>query len=228
MNHVKLAPSILSADFSRLGAQVREAVEAGAEYIHIDVMDGHFVPNITIGPLIVKAIRPLATALNATVDVHLMIENPGRYVDAFADAGADIITVHVEAAPHLHRVVQAIHEKGVKAGVTLNPATPLTALEEILPYVELVLIMSVNPGFGGQSYIPASTDKIRRLRQMLDDIGSTADLEVDGGVKAHNALDIANAGANVLVAGSAIFNDRQSISDNINAFRHALRASAPS
>jgi ribulose-phosphate 3-epimerase len=227
MNHVKLAPSILSADFSQLGAQVREAVEAGAEYVHVDVMDGHFVPNITIGPLIVAAIRPLAAALNAVIDVHLMIENPGRYVGAFADAGADIITVHLEVAPHLHRVVQAIHEKGSKAGVSLNPATPLTALEEILPYVELVLIMSVNPGFGGQSYIPASTDKIRRLRHMLDDIGSTADLEVDGGVKAHNAQEIVNAGANVLVAGSAIFNDRQSVADNIAAFRQALRAPAP-
>lgn len=223
MSHVKLAPSILSADFSRLGDQVREAVEAGAEYIHVDVMDGHFVPNITIGPLIVEAIRPLATALNATVDVHLMIENPDRYVATFANAGADIITVHVETAPHLHRVVQAIHEKGAKAGVTLNPATPLSSLEEILPYVDLVLVMSVNPGFGGQSYIPTSTDKIRRLRQMLNNIGSKAELEVDGGIKPENSAEIIKAGATVLVAGSAIFNDSASITDNIAAFRKAIQ-----
>jgi ribulose-phosphate 3-epimerase len=222
MKQIKIAPSILSADFARLGEQVAEAVKAGAEYIHVDVMDGHFVPNITIGPLIVEALRPLAANLGAVLDVHLMIANPAAYVADFAKAGADIITVHVEADPHLHRTVQAIHELGVKAGVTLNPATPLSTLEEILPYVELVLIMSVNPGFGGQSYIPTSTAKIRRLRQMLDAIGSLADLEVDGGVKVHNAAEIAAAGANVLVAGSAIFNAQQSITANVAAFRRAL------
>lgn len=224
MNELIIAPSILSADFARLGEQVRQAVEAGARYIHVDVMDGHFVPNITIGPLVVKALRPLATELNAVLDVHLMIANPDQYIVDFAEAGADIITVHVEACPHLHRTIQAIHEQGVKAGVTLNPATPLVTLEEILPDVELVLIMSVNPGFGGQSYIPVSTDKIRRLRQMLDAIGSTADLEVDGGIKPHNAAEIVAAGANVLVAGSAVFNDKRPIAQNMAAFREAILA----
>ncbi len=225
MPEINLAPSILSADFARLGEQVTEAVDAGAQYIHVDVMDGRFVPNITIGPLIVEAIRPFTQPRGVILDVHLMIANPDQYVAAFAQAGADIITVHVEAAPHLHRTVQAIHEHGVKAGVTLNPATSLATLEEILPYVELVLVMSVNPGFGGQSYIPTSTAKIRRLRQMLDTIDSHADLEVDGGIKPENAADIVAAGANVLVAGSAIFNDRQSVAQNIQEFYHAIKKS---
>lgn len=202
---VKLAPSILSADFARLEAHAREAIEAGADWLHIDVMDGHFVPNITIGPLIVEALRPLGYETGVLLDVHLMIEKPERYLADFTRAGADILTVHVETCPHLHRTVQAIKESGAKAGVTLNPATPLVALEEILRYVDLVLVMSVNPGFGGQEYIPSSTDKIRRLRRMLDEIGSDAWLEVDGGVKAENAAEIVRAGATVLVAGSAVF-----------------------
>lgn len=220
MNKIKLAPSILAADFARLGEQVEEAITAGVEYIHIDVMDGHFVPNITIGPLIVKALRPFKG--RAVLDVHLMIENPDRYVADFAKAGADIITVHVETCPHLHRTIQAIRELGVKPGVTLNPGTPLVTLEEILPDVDLVLIMSVNPGFGGQSYIAASSDKIRRLRHQLDQIGSTADLEVDGGVKTHNVAEIVAAGANVIVAGSAIFGGTRSITENIKGFRQAI------
>lgn len=222
MTEIILAPSILAADFARLGEQVAEAVDAGARYIHVDVMDGRFVPNITIGPLIVEALRPLARAKGAVLDVHLMIADPDRYLADFARAGADIITVHVEASPHLHRAVQAIHELGVKAGVTLNPATPLVALEEILPDVELVLIMSVNPGFGGQSYIPSSTAKIRRLRGMLDAIGSTADLEVDGGIKPTNAAELVAAGATVLVAGSAIFNRQRSVAANMAAFREVI------
>ncbi len=224
MPAVKLAPSILAADFTRLGAQVEEAMRAGADHIHIDVIDGHFAPNITFGPMIVRALRPLADQYGALLDVHLMIEQPDRYLADFAQAGADILTVHVETCPHLHRTIQIIRELNVKPGVTLNPATPLVMLEEILPEVDLVLIMSVNPGFGGQSYIPASSARIGRLRRMLDAIGSTADLEVDGGIKTINAAAVAAAGANVLVAGSAIFNGPLSISDNITAFRRALAA----
>lgn len=217
------SPSILSADFSRLGAEVREAVEAGAGYIHVDVMDGHFVPNLTIGPLIVETLRPLADERGVLLDVHLMIEKPERMIPAFAEAGADILTVHVETCPHLHRTIEQIRALDVKPSVTLNPATSLASIEEILPYVDMVLVMSVNPGFGGQSYIPTSTAKIARLRKMLDEKGrEDVDIEVDGGIKTHNIAEVVNAGANVIVAGSAIFNHKASVVENLTALREAI------
>jgi len=219
MPQVKLAPSILSADFARLGEHVQEAEAGGADWIHVDVMDGHFVPNITIGPLVVRALRPVT---KLPLDVHLMIGNPDRYVADFAKAGADRITVHVETCPHLHRNIQQIRDLGCKPGVTLNPATSLSTLEEILPDVDLVLLMSVNPGFGGQSYIPATTSRIKRVRKMLDDIGSDAEIQIDGGVNTETIAEIAGAGATVLVAGSAVFNDKASVAENIQQLRSRL------
>lgn len=221
---IKIAPSILSADFGRLAEQVAEAAEAGADWIHVDVMDGHFVPNITIGPAITAAVR---AATDLPVDVHLMIEHPERYLEAFADAGADYLVVHQEACPHLHRTVEQIRELNVRPGVTLNPATPLEALAEIIPYVDLALVMSVNPGFGGQSYIASSTDKISRLRGMLDETGlEGVELEVDGGVDRHSAVAAAGAGASVLVAGSAIYRHPGGIAEAIRLIREsAERAS---
>lgn len=221
MEHrIKLAPSILSADFGRVGEQVAEATRAGADYIHVDVMDGHFVPNITIGPLVVAAIRP-HTSL--PLDVHLMIESPEKYIQQFAQAGADIITVHIEVCHHLHRVVESIKELGIKAGVSLNPSTPLTEAEEVLPILDLVLLMSVNPGFGGQQFIESTIGKIERLRRQLDELGLPAELEVDGGITAEIAPRVARAGARVLVAGAAIFNKRESVSQAITRIRESLQ-----
>jgi len=200
---IKLAPSILSADFARLGEEVAAVDRAGADYIHIDVMDGHFVPNITIGPLVVDALRKVTAK---PLDVHLMIENPDLYIPEFAKAGADIITVHQEAVPHLHRTVQLIHSLGKKAGVSLNPATPVETLDVILDELDLVLVMSVNPGFGGQGFIPSALNKISALRRMIEQRGLATELEVDGGVKVDNIAAVAGAGADVLVAGSAVFN----------------------
>ncbi len=228
MRPVKLAPSILSADFARLGDQVSQAIAASAEYIHVDVMDGHFVPNMTVGPLVVSALKPLTAAAGVILDVHLMIDHPERLIPDFAHAGADNITVHVETCPHLHRTVQQIKELGVRAGVTLNPATPLSSLEEILPDVDLVLVMSVSPGFGGQSYIPSSTDRLARLRRTLDEHGlAHVELEVDGGVNHSTIPQVVQAGATVLVAGSAIFNGQATIAANMAELRAAVASLDP-
>ncbi|MDT3698217.1 MAG: ribulose-phosphate 3-epimerase [Thermincola sp.] len=199
---VKLAPSILSADFSRLGEQVKLVEESGVEYLHIDVMDGHFVPNITIGPLIVEALRPHSKLV---FDVHLMIENPDRYIADFVKAGAGLISVHAETCPHLHRSIQNIKASGAKAAVALNPATPLHTLEYVLESLEMVLLMTVNPGFGGQKFIPEVLPKISALADMIKRTGKNIDIQVDGGVTPQNAVEVVRAGANILVAGSAIF-----------------------
>jgi ribulose-phosphate 3-epimerase len=216
---VKLAPSILSADFSRLGEQVNEVAKAGADYIHVDVMDGRFVPNITIGAPVVASLRSWT---DLPLDVHLMIERPEAHISRFAEAGANIITVHVEAATHLHRLVEAIKGLGVKAGVSLNPATPLSSLDEILPLLDLVLVMTVNPGFGGQTFIGSMMDKISRLRRILDDRQLKAELEVDGGITINIAPKVAEAGAEVLVAGAAIFNSKQGAGKALQNMRRGL------
>ena len=202
-DEIIIAPSILPADFSRLGDEIKAVEQAGADWIHVDVMDGHFVPNITIGPLVVEAVRKVT---ELPLDVHLMIENADRYIGEFISAGSDIITVHVEACTHLNRTIQLIKEQDVKAGVVLNPATPLSSLEEILHEIDMVLLMSVNPGFGGQKFIPSMLDKIQNLSEVMSHYENPIELEVDGGIKAENVGEIKQAGASVLVAGSAIFN----------------------
>ncbi len=214
---VRIAPSILSADFASLGAEVRAVSQAGADYIHIDVMDGHFVPNLTIGPAVVAALRPHSSL---PFDVHLMISPADPYIPDFVQAGADIVTVHVEAGPHLHRTIQLIKDEGVRAGLALNPGTPVTVVEPLLDTLDLVLVMSVNPGFGGQSFIAGQLEKIRQLRTLIDKTERKIDLQVDGGINSENAADAIAAGADVLVAGSATFaGDTSQYAANIEALR---------
>ena len=216
-SRVKISPSILAADFACLGEEVTAICEAGCDYVHVDVMDGHFVPNLTIGPGVLKAIKPHASK---PLDVHLMISPVDAFIDLFAEAGADIITFHPEAGPHPHRTVQAIKAAGCKAGISLNPATPIAALEELIEDIDLILVMSVNPGFGGQKFIKTQLEKIRRIRDLITTAGREIELEVDGGVSSKNAEEIIAAGADVLVAGTAVFqNGRQAYADNIKALR---------
>lgn len=198
-----LSPSILSADFAKLGADVKEAADAGAQWVHIDVMDGMYVPNISLGFPVIKSLRKVSGQF---FDVHLMIEDPGRYIDEFAEAGADLITIHPESTKHLHRAIQQVKAKGLKVGVSLNPATPLSVLDHILEDLDMVLIMTVNPGYGGQAYIPAMDQKIRDLRQLITDRGLNIDIEVDGGISADNIAHVKECGANIFVAGSAVYN----------------------
>ncbi|MBK1667710.1 ribulose-phosphate 3-epimerase [Rhodovibrio sodomensis] len=214
---VRIAPSILASDFARLGEETRAVSEAGADYVHVDVMDGHFVPNISIGPGVVRAIRPYTDKL---LDVHLMISPVDPFVEQFAEAGADIVTVHPEAGPHIHRTIQLVRGCGKKVGVSINPGTPVSVLEDVLPEVDLVLVMSVNPGFGGQKFIPDATRKIAQLRAMIDATGKAIDLEVDGGINFDTAPKAIEAGADVLVAGTATFKGGpDSYADNIRRLR---------
>ena len=220
---IEISASILSADFGHLAEQVQSAAAAGVDRIHIDVMDGHFVPNLTIGPMVVEALQGISRQWQIPLDVHLMIAHPESLIPAFANAGADYLTVHVETCPHIHRTIQMIRELGVKPGVTLNPATPLSSLEEIVAFVDQVLIMSVNPGFGGQTYIPESASRITRLRHMLDAQGLTqVDIAVDGGIKSENIAQVVAAGANIVVVGSGIYNQSASIAENVAALRRAI------
>ena len=216
--NIEIAPSVLAADFARLGDQIAEADEGGADYIHLDVMDGHFVPNLTGGVPIIAAVRG---STEAVFDVHMMVDSPEDYIDELAAAGADIITVHVEAVDQLHQVIKQIKDSGTLAGLALSPATPVTTLQDILPELDLVLIMSVNPGFGGQSFIPNTIGKIEQVRRMLDDNGLTAKLEVDGGIGPDNAEDVVTAGARVLVAGSAVYSSVDGVASAIKAIRDA-------
>jgi ribulose-phosphate 3-epimerase len=216
---IKLSASILSADFGRLAEQVRSAEQAGVDWIHVDVMDGHFVPNITIGPAVTQAVSQIT---GLPLDVHLMISNPERYVEAFVEAGADWLGIHVEATVHLERLIQQIKEAGAKAAVTLNPATPLNCLEYVLPEVDMVLLMTVNPGFSGQKFIPAVLPKVRRLRQMIDAQGLDVLIQVDGGVQVDTIRDLVAAGADVLVSGSGIFNERP-VAENVRRLRELMQ-----
>jgi ribulose-phosphate 3-epimerase len=221
---IKLAPSILAADFARLGEQVREVEAAGADYIHVDVMDGHFVPNISIGPVVVKALR---RATDLPLNVHLMIEEPERYIDAFAAAGADALVVHPEAGSQLHRAIEQIQRHGIRVGVAINPGTPLSAIEEVLTEVDVALIMSVDPGFGGQEFIEDVLPKVRRLRRLLDEQGLTAEVAIDGGITAETAPRCVEAGVRVLVAGTAIFNENASIAENMARLRESAAQEEP-
>ncbi len=216
---IKIAPSILTANFADLATDIRAVEAAGAEMIHLDVMDGTFVPNITFGPLVVEAVRSI-TAL--PLDVHLMVQEPGRYLKDYVDAGATSLTVHVEACLHLHRTVQQISELGAKVGVALNPATAIESVREIIPFVDMVLVMSVNPGFGGQRFIETTTSKLRRMKRLCNEFNPTCDLQVDGGINAKTVVDVIHSGANILVAGSAIFNDKASPADGLAALRSAI------
>ena len=217
---VKLAPSVLSADFSRLGEQVAEVARAGADFIHVDIMDGHFVPNITMGPVVVEGIR---ASTNLPLNVHLMIENPDRFIPDFIKAGADHIIVHSESSLHLHRLIHQVKDEGIQAGIAINPSTPLSAIEEVLTYVDIALVGTVNPGFAGQRLIPETLDKASRLDRLLKDRGYSAEIELDGGINAETAPDAVRAGATILVAGSAVFNKNESVEDAMRRLRDSIR-----
>lgn len=223
MAQIKLAPSILTADFARLADQVREAEAAGVDMLHLDVMDGQFVPNITFGPLLIESLRKVTTL---PFDIHLMIVEPERHIDAYAET-ADTINVHIEVSPHINRTLDAIRRMGKRAGVCLNPGTPIAAIEESLPDVDQVMVMTINPGWGGQPMIMRQLDKVWRIRKLLDQFGYGAEIEIDGGVKASNAAQCAKAGANVLVCGSSVYNAERSVADSVDALRRALAFDEP-